>query len=48
MAYTIKFNSDINFWQVHNELDTPLTSYNTQADAEWWCNENNIEYTVAE
>jgi hypothetical protein len=43
--HTIQLDDNNKYWQVFED-GIVKTSFNTQAEAEYWCSENSIEYTV--
>jgi hypothetical protein len=45
MKYTISLSDNEQFWQVFGN-GVVLTSFKTQEEAEYWCNENDITYKV--
>lgn len=45
MAYTISLEETGRFWQVFEDGNV-RTSFDSQEDAELWCNENGIKYKV--
>ena len=44
--YTISDQVLPNFWAVTAENGDVITVFNSQAEAEYWCDINNIQYTA--
>jgi hypothetical protein len=45
---TIGKSADGKFWQVFDENGFGFTSFDTEDQAKYWCDNNGIEYTVNE
>lgn len=46
MAFVITKTIDPKFWMVNEEGTLNNACFNSLEQAEYWCNENGIEYTV--